>query len=468
MKKSIRILLFVLSILIICLLGMVYYSVSQIDTRPYFQTSYYQNTIEKINNRIDESGAVNGQLLAGYAKVNITPIIDTSNQDINEGRFNRIKLSGYSDGKYATGIHDSLYAKAVALDIEGEIQVLVSSDLLLMPPAVVEAVDSNLRTRSEIVREQIIFGATHTHASIGNFVPGYVGKEFCGEFQPEVVEWLGNKFTDVILFAVEDLKKASIGSNFAHIPELIANRLIGESGRLHDRFTILSIKQNLGKHAVIGIYGAHATVLGPWNDKFSGGYPGYFQSSLEEKGIDIALFFAGTVGSHRNRGKGEKFERARYIGENLADSAFSLLKNIKYSDKVKFLNISTDIEIPELQAVYLSEQLRLSPEMGANLFPEFNKTYIQSFRLNNFIWLSMPCELSGEYAIDLQNALHLEGFNSGITSFNGQYLGYVIPAKYYNFDSYESRQMGWFGPSMGDYLMELNYKIAGQLVGERL
>ncbi|NOX67336.1 MAG: hypothetical protein GXO85_16435 [Chlorobi bacterium] len=80
----------------------------------------------------------------------------------------------------------------------------------------------------------------------------------------------------------------------------------------------------------------------------------------------------------------------------------------------------------------------------------------------------MPCELSGEYAIDLKNALELKGYNSAITSFNGQYLGYIVPAKYYYFDAYESRLMGWFGPSMGDYLMELDYTVADSLTGTKL
>ena len=80
----------------------------------------------------------------------------------------------------------------------------------------------------------------------------------------------------------------------------------------------------------------------------------------------------------------------------------------------------------------------------------------------------MPYELSGEYGIDLKNALELKGYNSAFTSFNGQYLGYIVPEKYYYYDTYEARLMGWYGPSMGDYLMELNYKLADALTGVRL
>ncbi|MEE9429816.1 MAG: hypothetical protein V3V16_02175, partial [Melioribacteraceae bacterium] len=276
------------------------------------------------------------------------------------------------------------------------------------------------------------------------------------------------KITKLILSSVADLKLSQVASDFIHVPNLIKNRIIGETGRLNDRLTIISIKQNYAKSAVIGMFAAHATTIGPWNNLFSADYPGYFQRTLEEKGIDMAMFFAGTVGSHTNKGKGYKFEKVEYIGKVLADSALVVINKMKYSDEVNFSMVTSKIEIPKLQIIYLSDGLRLSQSVGLELMPELTTPYVQSVMLNNLIWLTMPCELSGEYAIDLQNALELEGFNSAITSFNGEYLGYIVPQKYYYFDTYESRLMGWFGPSMGDYLMELNYTIADSLTDSRL
>jgi len=468
MKKIIKIFLISIGVLLIIILALLYYSISVIDTAPYFETTYYTNTIEKIDSSINNKIILEGNLLAGFAKINITPKIVEGDQNPSYGEFNSIKLSGFGDGKYATGVHDSIFAKAVAIKVGDNLQILLSADLLLMPPKVVKKVEENLKNQSEIQRNQILFGATHTHASIGNCIPGYVGAEFGGEYQPEVVEWLSTKLTTLIFNSIIDLQSSKLSSGYVHVPELISNRIIGETGRLNDRFTIVSIIQENGKKCVIGIFGAHATVLGPWNDQFSGDYPGYFQNSLQNKGIDFAMFFAGTVGSHTNRGIGSKFDRSKYIGETLADSALAVLQDMEYTSKVRYSFISTEIEIPKLQVIYLAERLRLSPEIGHRLFPNFNSTYIQSFAINNLLWISMPCELSGEYAIDLQNALELKGFYSAITSFNGQYLGYVVPAKYYNYDHYESRLMGWFGPSMGDYIMELNYKLASNLIGSKL
>jgi len=264
------------------------------------------------------------------------------------------------------------------------------------------------------------------------------------------------------------MQPSQFASGYIHAANLIQNRIIGATGRLNDKLTIASIKQESGRTAAIGIFAAHATTLGAWNDQFSGDYPGYFQRGLESRGVDMVMFYAGTVGSHTNRGKGSKFDKSKYIGEALADSAIVVLNKMEYSNDVSFSAVATEIEIPKLQMIYISDDLRLSPEIGHKLMPEMKSTYLQAFAVDNLLWISMPCELSGEYAIDLKNALALKGYNSAITSFNGQYLGYIVPAKYYYYDAYESRLMGWFGPSMGDYLMELNYTVADSLTGEKL
>ena len=468
MKKWLKILLITFGVIILIIIGVLYYSISYIDTRPYFETEYYSNTIERLNKDLSNREKAKGKLQAGFAKINISPKMVKGAEDPSKGEFNNIKLAGFGDGQIATGVHDSIFAKAVALKVNDELIILVSGDLLLMAPEVVNVTAENLKSNSDIKREQIYFGATHTHSSIGNCIPGFVGEKFGGEYQPEVVKWLAGKLTKLVLASVSDLQPAQIANGYIHSPNLIKNRIIGKTGRLNDKFTLLSIKQLNGKQAVIGVFAAHATTIGDWNSEFSGDYPGYFQRGLESRGVGMAMFYAGTVGSHTNKGKGSKFDKSKYIGEALADSAMIVLNKMEYSDDVSLSAVATEIEIPKLQFVYIADNLRLSPEVGQKLMPELESPYIQAFAINNFLWITMPCELSGEYAIDLKNALELKGYNSAITSFNGQYLGYIVPEKYYYFDAYESRLMGWFGPSMGDYLMELNYTIADSLTGYRL
>ena len=466
MGKWLRRLLKVLGVLILLLVVLFFFATSTIDTTPYFETEYYRNTIENIEEAVKNKTESKGLMLAGFASTNITPKIISGTPDPAKGEFNNIKMAGYGNGKIATAVHDSIFAKAIAIEVDNETVVFINTDLVAIPEEVVKKVADNLRDK--ISRKQLFFGATHTHSSIGNCMPGYVGKSFGGEYRPEVVEWLGQKFSALIIQALADKQPAQFSSGYIKVPHLVRNRIIGQSGRLNDKLDLLSFVQENGKKATIGAFSAHATVIGPDNEQYTGDYPGYFQRHLEENGIDLALFFAGTVGSHSNQGLGEKFEKAKYIGETLADSALSAMNKMEYRTNMDLTTMSSEIEIPKLQFLYISDRLRLSPYLGSKLMPKTNPIHIQGLKLSHLIWLALPYELSGEYGLDLKNALELQGYNSVLSSFNGQYLGYIVPQKYYYYDTYEARLMGWYGPSMGDYLMELNFKMANELTHTKL
>ena len=468
-KRWHRRLLRVLGALVLFLVLLFFLSTSTIDTSPYFETSYYKNSIENLDNATKNMVEAKGQLLAGFAKLNITPTIVSQNPDPDKGEFSAIKMAGFGDGKIATAVHDTLYAKAVSVTVADQELVFVSADLVMIPEGVVLEVAANLK--DILSREQLYFGATHTHSSIGNCTPGLIGESFEGEYQPDVVRWLGRELSSLIRKARANKQPAKFASDAIHVPNLIRNRIIGETGRLNDKLNIVSFIQNKGKKAVIGIYGAHATTIGTWNDQFSADYPGYFQKHLEEQpNIDLALFFAGTVGSHTNKsdGGGEKFEKSKFIGTILADSAQVVLNRMQYDSVMTLRMATSELETPRLQALYISDQRRISSYLGNKLLPEIKSIHLQGLKLNNLIWITLPYELSGEYGIDLKNALKLKGYNSALTSFNGGYLGYVVPQKYYYYDTYEARLMGWYGPSMGDYLMELNFRLANKLTDSRL
>jgi len=465
-KRWQRRILRVLASLALPLLLLFVFATDPIDTTPYFQTKYYENTIANMDAEVKKITEAKGQLYAGFSEVNITPKITAVSPNAAKGEFNAIKMAGYGSGQIAKGIHDSIFAKAIAIKVDSSEVVFISADMVIIPELVVLKVAENLKEK--IGRKQLFFGATHTHSSIGNCIPGFVGKSFGGEFQPEVVAWLSTKFTDLILKALKDEKPSKFSAGYIKTPNLVRNRIIGETGRLNDKLNLVSFVQNNGKKAVIGIFSAHATTIGTWNDAYSADYPGYFQRNLESSEVDLALFFAGTVGSHSNKGEGEKFAKAQYIGETLADSAKSLIRTMAYDSIMKMTTIASELEIPELQAFYIMDQTRLSPFLGKKLMADMDPIYLQGLKLNNLIWIAMPYELSGEYGIDLKNALELEGYMSALTSFNGQYLGYIVPQKYYYYDTYEARLMGWYGPNMGDYLMELNFKISDALTNKRL
>ena len=172
-------------------------------------------------------------------------------------------MAGYGarHGKSATGTHDDLYVKAVALRVQGKIGVMVGADALIIPREVTEMAVRRLEQESGLAREQIYLSATHTHCSIGAWGEGLVGEAFAGGFQPEARVWFADCLVTAVQNALTDLKPAQFGHGHFAAPQYIRNRLVGGLGRVDPEFCYAVVKQDTGKLAVLGVFGAHATVL---------------------------------------------------------------------------------------------------------------------------------------------------------------------------------------------------------------
>jgi hypothetical protein len=455
-------------VLLLLLVVILLVSLRVVDKTPYFEAEYYAKTVNSLNEAFEKDSEIVGKFEAGFGVENITPKLGDTDNPV-KGCFSNVPLAGFGDRKSsAVGVHDSIYVKAAALKVNNKLVVAISADILLISPYVADSVAFLLNREAGIKREQIVFGSTHTHSSIGAFLTGIIGEKFSGKFQPGIISFLSRRFASAALKAIADIKPASVGSVEIKVPELVRNRMNKDGGRLNDKFTCLSIEQTNGRKAIIGTFAAHPTTLGASNYEFSGDYPGYWQRKIEEEYADVAIFFAGTLGSHSySGGVGEKFEKTRDIGEKLAGRLINNNQDILKTDSVTMAFFAIKVNKSPMQ-FRVANSLYLAPFISNKLIPENDSYYLQGLKLGNLIWISMPLELSGEIAIDLKNALKLAGYNSMFTSLNGNYFGYVTPSKYYYHDAYESFLMGWYGPSMGDYITDLLYKSADKLTGKRL
>ena len=453
--------------LALLLLAMLLAGLDGVDYRPYFREPYYLETVARLQERSATNLLARGTLSAGFGRAQLTPTLNATVDDPMQGRFRSLPLAGFGNrqGRPATGGHDELMVKAVALKVGPRLGVMVGVDALIIPPEVTALVAARLKPEAGLDREHIYLSATHTHCGLGGWGEGLVAERFSGGYQAGVRVWMADRIVTAVLAAIADLKPASFGHGSFAAPEFVKNRLVGAVGSVDPEFSFALFKQKDGRTGVLGSYAAHATVLPGSMMQFSADYPGCWAQAVEEALGGTAIFLAGEVGSHGPVAGDQGFRGAEKMGRALALKTIAQMPAVALTSSVNFGLLGLEVDLPSLHA-RVTDGIRLRPWLAAKLLPVSSQSYLQVFRLNQSLWLSTPCDFSGELGLGIKASLRAQGFSTAITSFNGDYIGYVIPARYYHLDGYEPRTMSFFGPNLPDYLDRLMRALAEEMTGK--
>lgn len=238
-------------------------SVKPVDREPYFTTGYYNGTKKGFDDTSKAYQPVSGALKAGFGKAKLSPELGAAQDDPVHGKFKWLPMAGYNPrgGKPAEGVHDDLWAKAIAFEVNGHRLVMLRLDALIIPREVSEEVVKALGEKHGLKREEIYFSATHTHSGIGGWGPDPISKAFGGGFNAGIPKWFATQLVAAAGDALGNLQPASLGSGRFHEPDYVRNRLAKDRGRIDDEFSYLMVKQQGGTTGVIGVYNAHATCL---------------------------------------------------------------------------------------------------------------------------------------------------------------------------------------------------------------
>jgi neutral ceramidase len=455
-KRTLRIGLRVVAGLAVLLVTAGIVCLDGVDTRPYFREAYYAKTIAQLRASAETNRLAKGELAAGFGRARLSPVVNAPQDAPSQGQFRSLPLAGYGGrhGKPARGVHDDLYVKAIAMRVHDRIGVLVGADALIIPTEVAEKAAQRLQQESGLTREQLYLSATHTHSSLGAWGEGMVAESFAGGFQPEARAWFADCIVAAARNALNDIKPATFGHGQFAAPQFIRNRLVGSMGKVDPAFSYAVVRQDNGKVAVVGVYGAHATVLSSDMMEFSADYPGYWQRAVEQATGGMAVFLAGGMGSHSPVSGGKGLSGAEQMGQALARTLIARLPETPLTNRVTFGMLGLEVKMPPLN-VRLSDGIRLRPWLAAKLVPARSESFLQVFRIDDSIWVSTPCDFSGELALGIKDFLRARGSSAVVTSFNGDYIGYVIPSRYYHLGGYEPQLMSFFGPNVPDYFDEL-------------
>ena len=137
-------------------------------------------------------------LQAGAATSNITPWLG-------------VAIPGSFRPRYAEDVQDELLAKALVIDNGDRRIAMVTCDLIAMPEKMADAAKARIAERCEILPEQVMVNATHTHTAAG--IADLLGVDEDTDY----TEWAPLKIADAVELAVRRLRPARVG--FASVEE---------------------------------------------------------------------------------------------------------------------------------------------------------------------------------------------------------------------------------------------------------
>ncbi len=451
MKKVIKWLLSILAIAIVIIFSLV----GPIDRTLLSEQPFYRDMIKVLDTIKFVKHPPTQKLKLGWGKYNITPTVDMA-------------MAGYKPRYHFESIHDSLYARILAVD-NGTISFIISVDLLLFPPVLKKNIEVEVK---KLWPDAFIYlTATHTHNGVGGWDNSIAGHVITGDYQEE---WI-NHISDGIILSLKKIKEQMVYGSVSYFETdatgYAANRLAGKNGKVDSKIRGLKIIREDSTKAIVAAFSAHATSISKKIVSLSGDYPAELENELEKNGYDFAMYMAGMVGSHRLDGFTEdNFELTEKAGKTLATKILTESINSKQMDSITITTSHIPIHYGPSQ-LRIEKNWRLRDWAFRSLLNPLEGE-ITLLQIGDIILLATSCDFSGEISVNAEwDKLTLSnGKRLIITSFNGNYTGYITYDNHYdNYTKEEVMAMNWVGPYFGKYYEEIITRILmkDSVIGER-
>jgi neutral ceramidase len=392
-------------------------------------------------------------LFMGASKAEITPPSGTP-------------LAGYGRhrGKPTAGVHDPLFARALALSQNGQTFVFISVDLVLIDEELRDAVLKKIKSQASLEDPQLIFFATHTHTGSGAIGGRFWERFIMGKFRKKVFEEITGKIAGAALEALRHKTPVTAESSETGIESLIENRM-DEKLELPARLKVLRFKNENGRIAGTLVFmAAHPTLAPAAQFLFSADYPGVLTDRLEKDHAgSVALFVNGAAADLRPKAG---FHEDRF--ENLKDYGLLLAQKV---NQMTFSPVS--LEGPwksTVQKIRLPKSrirlgwLKVPSFIGNRVFP--NRTYFQAIRLGKLLFITFPGEASAEVGLEIENAARARYFSPYFVGYAHDFIGYMVPRRYYRDRSQYEATTSFYGEKLEWFYQEQAGRLMDSLMTE--
>jgi len=208
-----------------------------------------------------------------------------------------VYLAGFGHNRVATGVHDNLYARCLALGIAKETLVICSVDLIGLFYDDVLTIRRAFQQNAPAASFPMV-ASTHTHAgpdTLGLYGP----KPLETGIDRKYLEWIDQSIASTAVAAVRGMQPARLELARDDHPLLATLQGVDRPPTVKDPFLFVMrlVAVTTGKTiATLVNWSDHPEVLGRKNTEITADYPHWVRDYLEKQFGGIALFFSGSVG----------------------------------------------------------------------------------------------------------------------------------------------------------------------------
>src|ERR1051325_3589958 len=207
------------------------------------------------------------------------------------------RLAGYAArAANSEGVHDELYARALAISDGSRNLAIVSVDILALDAALVEQARSEISAATGLTPTAVMIAATHTHG--GPLTLAMLPSEEQA-IDPQYLQFLRTGIVDAVMTAWNGRFPAQIGLGTARIEGVGGNRHQLD-GATDPQLGVLRVDDLDGRTRALCLnYACHPTVLGPDNLRITADFPGFAVTRATQRigQGGFAMFLNGASGN---------------------------------------------------------------------------------------------------------------------------------------------------------------------------
>jgi hypothetical protein len=339
-------------------------------------------------------------------------------------------IAGDQNNRKFTGVHDSLYVKALVVSDTKNMVTILSFDCIgMLYPTLLE-IRKSISEKIPIADFDpacIVMASTHTHS--GPDVVGIWGPDqMTSGVNPDYLKEIVLLSTEAIVSAWKNRQLAkAIYAQTSFGEDWVYN--IADSLNLDRSLTVLQfLDQNDQSIATLNNFACHPTIMDGVSSEVSTDYVSAMYSCLDDRLGGVNFFLQGAIGGWiQPEYEPKTFESVEKRGRDLGMAILTALNNpkdlnsngIQFKSRVFYLPVS-------------NENFKLLSDMGVIDRPMTDsvKTEVAWFSIGNAQFVTHPGETTPDHSLESKKMMKVQG-PKFVIGLGMDALGYILTPKFY-------------------------------------